>query len=177
MKHAETRDCETDDWIAGYALGYGKDADVVISSFDSDYFQLLSDRVSVLRYRGIKTSIVTPRLLGEKFGILPSQYADFKALVGDSSDNVKGAEKIGAKTAALLLNRFSSLEGVIQHAEEIAKPSVRASVLKSAEKLKTNYEIIKLKGDAPLPFSLGELIYRDDPLSSTEVLRGTGLLP
>lgn len=177
LKHAETRDCETDDWIAGYALGYGKDADVVISSFDSDYFQLLSDKVSVLRYRGIKTSIVTPRFLGEKFGILPSQYADFKALVGDSSDNVKGAEKIGAKTAARLLTQFSSLDEILQNADSIAPPSVRASVLKSAEKLRTNYEIIKLKGDAPLPFPLGELIYRDGSLTSTEVLRGTGLLP
>lgn len=177
IKRAETRVCEVDDWIAGYALRYGKDADVVISSFDSDYFQLLSDKVSVLRYRGIKTSIVTPRFLGEKFGILPSQYADFKALVGDSSDNVKGAEKIGAKTAARLLERFSSLDGILDNADSIAPPSVRASVLRNAEKLKTNYQIIKLNGEASLPFSFDELLYRDGSLSSTEVLRGTGLLP
>ena len=60
IRHAETTVCETDDWIAAYALAYGKEAQIVISSFDSDYFQLLSENVSVLRYRGVKTVVCTP---------------------------------------------------------------------------------------------------------------------
>jgi DNA polymerase-1 len=45
IKHAETTDCETDDVIAAYAMRYGKADEVVISSFDSDYFQLITDKV------------------------------------------------------------------------------------------------------------------------------------
>lgn len=177
LKHAETRDCEVDDWIAGYALRYGQTARIVISSFDSDYFQLLSGNVSVLRYRGLKTAAVTPKELADRYGIAPRQYADFKALVGDASDNIKGAEKIGAKTAARLLSQFSSLDGIIENADTIAPPSVKASVLCNAEKLRVNYQIIKLNGDVPLPFSFDELLYQDGSFTSTEVLRNTGLLP
>ena len=50
IKHTETTDCETDDIVAAYVLNRTDDADIVISSFDSDYFQLISTNVSVLRY-------------------------------------------------------------------------------------------------------------------------------
>ena len=52
IAHAETTDCETDDWMAAYALRCPDDLEIIISSFDSDFFQLITDRVSVLRYRG-----------------------------------------------------------------------------------------------------------------------------
>lgn len=177
LKHAETQTCETDDWIAGYALRYGKRVETVISSFDSDYFQLLSKTVSVLRYRGLKTELFTPLSLWERFGIFPSAYADFKALVGDSSDNIRGAEKVGKKTAARLLTQFSSLDEILENADRIEPPSIRASIVRNAEKLKINYRMIKLNDSAPLPFTLDELIYQKCALSSTEVLKGTGLLP
>ncbi len=60
IKFAETEICETDDWVAGYALTYGQEAEIIISSFDSDFFQLITDKVSVLRYRGDSTIICTP---------------------------------------------------------------------------------------------------------------------
>ena len=93
IKYAETKTCETDDWIAGYAITYGQENEIVISSFDSDFFQLITDNVSVLRYRGDNTVICTPEYINKKFGITPLQYADFKSLTGDVSDNIKGAIK------------------------------------------------------------------------------------
>lgn len=54
IKHTETIACETDDLIAGYALTYGKENEIVISSFDSDFFQLITDKVSVLRYPSLE---------------------------------------------------------------------------------------------------------------------------
>ena len=177
IKHAETTVCETDDWIAGYAHTYGKDTQIVISSFDSDYFQLLGDRVSVLRYRGRNTVIWTPDTLFEKFGISPAQYADFKSLVGDHADNIKGAEKIGPKTAASLLQKYKTLDGVLENAENIEQPAIRASILQSAERLKTNYKLIKLSGDAVLPFSLSDLACPDSFPTATSALTQIGVLP
>ena len=72
IKHFETTDCEADDVIASYALTL-ENTETVISSFDSDLFQLLSEHVSVLRYRGKNTVIYTPALFREKFGISPAQ--------------------------------------------------------------------------------------------------------
>lgn len=177
IKHAETQTCETDDWIAGYALTYGQNAEIVISSFDSDYFQLLTDNVSVLRYRGVKTAIYTPDYLISKLGITPAQYADFKSLVGDGADNIKGADKIGPKTAAALLNLFGTLDNLIANADKTERPYIRQAVTVAADRLRTNYELIKLTGNATLPFGWDELLYDGASLTSTEVLHKTGLLP
>lgn len=177
VKRAETTVCETDDWMAGYVHVYGKEMHVVISSFDSDYFQLLSEHVSVLRYRGVKTALFTPEVLIERLAVTPAQYADYKSLVGDASDNIRGAEKIGPKTAAALLKQYNTLEEIIAHADDIGQPAVRASVLRNAERLRDNYRLIKLTGDAPLPFTLSELAWRGTPPSSTQLLTAAGLLP
>ena len=175
IKHAETTDCETDDWIAGYALTYGSEAEIVISSFDSDFFQLITDKVSVLRYRGDSTVICTPDYITEKFGIVPSQYADFKSLTGDASDNIKGADKVGPKTAASLLGEFCTLENILENAESIRKPSVRASIIGNAERLRTNYKLIRLDNSTLLPFTLDDLEYSPNQITTNEVLKGIGL--
>lgn len=175
IKFAETETCETDDWIAGYALTYGQEAEIIISSFDSDFFQLITDKVSVIRYRGDSTVICTPNYIKNKFNIEPEQYADFKSLVGDTSDNIKGADKVGPKTAAYLLNKFGTLNNILVNAENIEKPSIRDSIIRNAEHLQINKKIIKLDNTAPLPFVLDELAYTFTDVTTTDVLNGIGL--
>ena len=175
IKHTESVNCETDDLIAGYALTYGQDNEIVISSFDSDFFQLITDKISVLRYRGEKTVICTPDYITEKYGIAPSQYADFKALTGDAADNIKGADKVGLKTASFLLNEFSNLENILANADTIKKPSIKESIIRSTDRLRTNYKIIKLKNTNHLPFKLSELKYSLGEITTTDVLKGIGL--
>lgn len=175
IKHAETTTCETDDLIAGYALTYGQENEIVISSFDSDFFQLITDKVSVLRYRGDKTIVCTPDYIRDKFGIEPEQYADFKSLVGDSSDNIKGADKVGPKTAALLLNEFGNLDNILSNLENIKKSSIKESIIRNTEKLRTNYKIIKLENTVLLPFTFEELVYQSNGITTNAVLKGIGL--
>ena len=175
IKFAETETCETDDWVAGYALTYGQEAEIIISSFDSDFFQLITDKVSVLRYRGDRTVICTPDYIKNKFNIEPEQYADFKSLVGDASDNIKGAEKVGPKTAANLLNQFGTLDNILVNAERIEKPSIRDSILRNAERLRINKKIIKLDNTSTLPFGLKELAYTFTDVTTTDVLKGIEL--
>lgn len=177
IKYTETVDCEADDIISGYAYSYGGNAEVVISSFDSDFFQLITDTVSVLRYRGDKTVICTPAYINEKLGIRPEQYADFKSLTGDSADNIKGAPLVGPKTAADLLRRFGTLENIISGAEDITKPSIRRSVIESAQRLRDNYRLIKLNYTSSLPFSLDDIVYQYNGITTNEVLKAIGLLP
>jgi DNA polymerase-1 len=176
IKHKETVDCESDDWIASYALKYGEENQVVIASFDSDFFQLVTHNVSVLRYRGECTKIWTPADVMEKFGVAPSKYADFKSLTGDASDNIKGAQKVGPKTAADLLSEFGSLENVISSADAIKKPSVRESVVSSKERLKINYRLIKLNSNIPIPFEISSLKYTPINSATTSVLKAIGVM-
>lgn len=171
IRHRETTDCEADDWMAGYAKRYGGEMDVVISSQDSDLFQLITDHVHILRYRGEKTVVCDPAYIQEKLGITPAQYAAYKSLTGDASDNIKGVDKVGPKTAAALMNQFGDLETLLSHGSEIAKPSVRASVLQSGERIRKNHSLIFLSGAQELPFPLEELAYQDAGLTTREVLR------
>ena len=175
IKHAETTVCETDDWIAAYTLTYGYENEIIISSFDSDFFQLITDKVSVLRYRGDKTVICTPDYISDKFGIEPTQYADFKSLTGDVSDNIKGADKVGPKTAASLINEFGDLKGILENTEKIKKASIKESINRNAKRLRLNYKMIKLDNTASLPFTFSELAYEYRGITTNEVLKGIGL--
>ena len=178
--HAETTECEADGWMGGYVGKYtGEEADggcqMVISSFDSDFFQLISDNVSVLRYRGDNTVWCDSAYLQNKFEIAPERYADFKSLTGDAADNIKGAEKVGPKTAAQLVNEFGNLENILARANEIKKPSVRESILRDVERLQKNYRLIKLEGAENLPFALADMEWQDSGITTTEVLKGIGV--
>ncbi len=163
---AETTTCEVDDLNASYTKQLRGENEIIISSFDSDFFQLINQNVSILRYRGDKSVIWDLPYFVEKYGIEPHQYADFKSLVGDKADNIKGAEKIGAKTAAALLGTFHSLEQLLANVDEVTKPSVRDSLQNSKLRLMKNYELIKLTGDEPTPISLRDMAYKGDSFSS-----------
>lgn len=175
IKHTETVDCETDDWMAEYALTYGKDNRIYIASFDSDFFQLINENVSVLRYRGDRTMICTPVFVKEKYGIRPEQYADHKALTGDVADNIKGIPKVGPKTATALLNRFGSIEELLKRIDEVDRKGLREVLTEHRERLLLNRKLIKLKCGYGLPFALEELAYTDLGDTTTQVLKAIGL--
>lgn len=172
---AETTDCEADDWMAGYARRYAPDCEVVIASHDRDLLQLIGEHVSILHYRGKQSYFCDSAYLYEKYGIMPCQYADFRALTGDPSDNIKGAEGIGPKTASGLLHEFGTLAGVLGQAEKIRKPSVRESICRNRERLLNNYRLIRLDGEVDLPFGLDEMAYYDKGHSTMAVLHEIGL--
>lgn len=175
IAHGETDGCEFDDWAAAYALRCGENDEVVIASSDSDFFQLITDRVSILRYRGDRSLLCTPDWFREKFSIEPCQYACFKALTGDSSDNIKGAPKVGPKTAAALLQQFGSLENILARPEKIARSSVRASVTENADRLRLNKKLILLDGKTELPFPAEKLAFTYAGQTTREILTALGL--
>lgn len=175
IKHAETTMCETDDWIAAYALSLGDRCDIVISSFDSDFFQLITDRVSVLRYRGDASMLLTPAHIYEKLGVYPEQYADYKCMVGDTADNIRGVAKVGPKTAATLLAEYKTLDALLLNAQTIKRPAIRQSIIEGRERLMHNRRLILLDGCAEIPFELSELKYTQKGLTSGDVLRKIGV--
>lgn len=173
--HCETTECETDDWMASYALGLGKNHKMTIMSQDSDFFQLITDKVSVLRYRGDQSVLCNPVYIREKLDIEPEQYVDFKCLTGDASDNIRGADKVGPKTAASLMRQFGSLQALLYNVDAVSKPSVRESVCRNAERLLLNQKLIRLEAKYPTPFSLEQMAYTYDGQTSTQVLTAIGV--
>ena len=175
IRHAETTTCETDDVVAAYALTYGKEMKITLSSFDSDFFQLINDNVSVLRYRGENSVLYDRAYLWEKFGVAPSQYAEFKALVGDTADNVQGIKGIGPKTAAKLLQAFGNIQTLLAQTENIEKPSIRKAIEEGKERILLNLRLIRLWGCDSIPFGIEELAYVYQGEKTGEVLNSIGV--
>ncbi len=175
IAHGETTDCEADDWIAGYAMTYGGNREVVIASFDSDLFQLISDHVKILRYRGERSYLCDRPYIQQKLGIEPAQYAAFKSLVGDTADNIRGVSKVGPKTAAALLNQFGTLDRLLENTEQIQRPGIRASIQEGIPRIRTNRLLVELNGEAQLPFSLEQLRWQYAGQTTMQVLSAIGL--
>lgn len=175
IKRYETTFCETDDVIASYVKKYSNDMQIVISSFDSDFFQLISDNVKILRYRGDKSVVCDREYLQEKFQITANLYADFKSLTGDSADNIKGAFKVGPKTASQLVNEFGGINQIISRASEIKNERVKNSILEASERLLNNYKLIKLGETCCLPYEINQLNIPKISYSTKQVLTALNL--
>lgn len=173
--HRETETCEADDWLAGFAHRLGKEHRVTICSQDSDFFQLITKNVQILRYRGEHSVLCTEDYIQEKLGICPCQYADFKSLTGDTADNIRGADKVGPKTAAALMTEFGDLNHLLQHVEDVKKPSIRASLTQCRDRLLKNRALICLAGEENLPFTIQDMVFTDKGLSTMQVLARIGI--
>ncbi len=175
IAHTETTDCEADDVLAAYAKTYGDECEVIICSQDSDFYQLITNQVHILRYRGEKSVMCDVAYMREKFGISPEQYAFFKSLTGDGSDNIKGIPGVGSKTAAALVNQFASPETLVQNADLIKQPKLRESVKQNADRLALNLKLITLDGYATIPFLPEQMLFCDWAYTTNEVLQGVGI--
>ena len=115
---------EADDVIGSVArwAAEEKGLDVKIITGDKDLLQLVTDRV-IVNLAGSKLSDAKdyfPEDVVAKLGVPPEKVVDYKALCGDSSDNIPGVRGVGAKTAVKLLDEFGSLDGIFDHLDEIS---------------------------------------------------------
>jgi 5'-3' exonuclease len=146
---------EADDVIGTLATDAGMPVDVVTG--DRDLFQLVDDeeQVRVLYIaRGVnRHERVTNAVVQEKYGIDGRQYADLAALRGDPSDGLPGVAGIGEKTAATLLQRFDTMAGLREAAENPASniaPSPRRKIREAADYLDVAPAVVAVARDIPL---------------------------
>ena len=129
---------EADDLLGSYArLESEAGGRALLLTGDRDMFQCVDERVSVLYVRtgGRGAEEVTPEEVERRYGVPPELVPDFIALRGDPSDGIPGAKGVGEKTAAELLRRHGSLEGVLEGAIRESRPALRSSLLGSADQL------------------------------------------
>jgi len=117
-------DYEADDILATLASqGSKQGMGVLVVSGDRDTFQLVNERVTVLypSARGVaELKRYTPEAVRERYGVDPAHYPDVAALVGETSDNLIGIDKVGEKTAVKWIQTYGSLDNLLAHADEIS---------------------------------------------------------
>ena len=149
---------EADDYIACLARR-AADAGmaVVIASSDKDFMQLVSARVGLLNPNDKSETVWTDEQVRAKAGVEPSQIVDWLSLMGDSVDNIPGVPGIGPKTAAGLLNQFGSVAELFRRLDEVKSEKVRGALRGSADAVRRNRELVRLRDDLPCDFSPAEL--------------------
>lgn len=152
---------EADDVIATITRrALEADFNVVIVSADKDLFQLVSDRVKILKLEPTGETWFDREAVKAKMGVYPEQVLDLLAMVGDTSDNIPGIHKVGIKTAANLLAEFGSLEAVLEHAHEL-KGKVREYVEAGKESAQLSRRLVALNMDVPLEIDWESLRRRE----------------
>ncbi|HEY2555467.1 MAG TPA: DNA polymerase I [Diaminobutyricibacter sp.] len=153
-------DYEADDILAtlaakGVADGYR----VLLVSGDRDTIQLVNDDVTLLypNVRGVsELKVYDPAAVREKYGIEPAQYPEIAALVGESSDNLIGIDKVGEKTAVKWVQQYGTVEEIVAHADEI-KGVVGEKLREQKDNALRNRRLNKLVDDLDLPVAPGDL--------------------
>ncbi|MDE7264126.1 MAG: hypothetical protein K2N64_05655 [Anaeroplasmataceae bacterium] len=173
IPYVELTDYETDDYIASYVKKYASTMQIIISSWDSDYFSLIQPNVSIYRYRGKKSYFCDVDYIKKTYKISPTQYIFYKSLIGDSSDNIKGIPKIGPVSASKIVNAYSSISDLYAHLKECPFHNHLEGY---QERLLLNEQIISFYILDTLPFSLEELFLPLCPLTTLEVLKHLDLL-
>ena len=133
----------------------------ILVSGDRDLLQLISDNTEVWLTRKGVTEIerFDEKALFEKFGLKPSGIIDLKALMGDSSDNIPGVKGVGEKTALSLLEKYSDLDGVYRHIDEISG-KLKEKLASEKENAYMSKQLATIKTDCDIDFSLENCKYQ-----------------
>jgi len=163
----ELQDHEADDVIgtlARRAVAAGVEA--VIVSGDKDFYQLISDGISLLNPgRGGQSNIdeewVDTTNASQRLGVPPAHVVDYLALIGDSSDNIPGARGIGPKSAIQLIDQYGSVEAVLEHRTELSGKRLREALEAAESDVRLSRQLVTIKDDLPLALDLPALVLRD----------------
>jgi len=150
---------EADDVIGTLArLAEAADEPVVILTGDRDAFQLVSPQVSVMATgRGVTdTTVYTPDAVRERYGIGPELMTDFRGMVGDPSDNLPGVPGVGEKGASQLLQKYGSLDEILDHASE-QTPKRREALTEHADNARKTRNLAVIRTDAPVELDLADV--------------------
>ncbi|MBV8853137.1 MAG: DNA polymerase I, partial [Sinobacteraceae bacterium] len=146
---------EADDVIGTLACRAARDhKQVLISTSDKDMAQLVGEGVTLINT--MSNSVLDRNGVKSKFGVWPEQIIDYLALVGDSSDNIPGIEKVGPKTAAKWLNQYGTLDNLITHAAEIPG-KVGENLRAGLETLELSRKLATIHTDLELPLAHDQL--------------------
>ncbi len=152
---------EADDIIATLAK-YGKEQglNVRIVSHDKDLYQMIENG-KVVMYDSVKRKEITEEGCFEKFGVLPKDFINFQAIIGDSSDNIPGVKGIGKVGASKLINKYFTLEAIYDDLENCGTANIQKKLLESKENAFMSRELVTMNQNVFKDFDLESFAFED----------------
>jgi DNA polymerase-1 len=147
----------------------GQPVEVVIVSSDKDMLQLVNDRVRMLNPAKDDTWY-DPAKVKEFLGVEPAQVADLLALKGDAIDNIPGAPGIGDKGARDLIERFGSLDALLERSAEVERKMYRESLQNHRDQILLSRKLATIERSVPIQFSLDALEAREPDVAALKQL-------
>lgn len=156
---------EADDIIGTISVeATNKDIETLVISGDYDMMQLLSSHTSVyINKKGSDMMRFSESEFEKKYGVKLAQFIDYKALVGDSSDNIPGVRGIGPKAAQALLGAYETLDGIYEHLDEL-KGAQKTKLEENKENAFMSRELARIWCDAPI-----ELDWKEADINNTDL--------
>ena len=149
---------EADDVIGTLAdQARQKQIDTVISTGDKDMTQLVCKNVKVVNT--MTGELLDSKGVEKKFGVPPELITDYLALIGDTSDNVPGVDKVGPKTAVKWLNEYKNIDGIVDNSENIPG-KVGENLRLGLDQLSLSKELVTIKKDVDLDVTIEGLKVR-----------------
>ncbi|HEY0831231.1 MAG TPA: DNA polymerase I [Candidatus Dormibacteraeota bacterium] len=148
---------EADDVIGTLArIAEERGHSVTIVSGDLDCLQLVTESVEALvPRRGITdTFVYGPDQVRQRYGFEPPQLVDFKALRGDTSDNIPGVPGVGDKTAAKLVQDYGSVEALLEKLDELPEGRLKTALKANADRVRLGKRMVTIVKDVPVPLEL-----------------------
>jgi DNA polymerase I len=155
---------EADDIIGTVAKKYAnKEIDILIITGDLDTLQLIDDNIRVYTMKkGLNDTIIYgEKEVEERYGLKVSQMIDYKALRGDSSDNIPGVKGIGEITATSLLKEFETLENLYKNVDKVKSKNVMEKLKKDKQMAFFSKRLGTIRLNVPIKISLKELDWQN----------------
>lgn len=147
---------EADDLIATFAKNASNQGiKVTVISSDKDLMQLIDDNISM--YDPIKSKFIKAPQVEEKFGVRPDQVIDVLSLIGDSADYVPGVPGIGPKTAAELINKYHSIDGIYNNIDDIPASKRKESLITNKELADLSKKLVTLDNNVQTDVTLNDI--------------------
>ena len=158
IKVLEYEGIEADDIIG--TLSTSSDKENILLSGDRDLLQLVNQNTVVwLTKKGVtEIDVMDEKAIKNKYGFSPKGIIDLKALMGDSSDNIPGVSGVGEKTALSLLDKYSTLDGVYQHIDEITG-KLKDKLINDKDNAYLSKTLATIKTDCDIQINFDEYTY------------------
>jgi DNA polymerase-1 len=152
---------EADDVMASLSAWAAPDVSrILLATGDKDLYQLVDGKTSVVPVSG-GGAAMGPEEVKAKTGVPPNRIVAWLALVGDAADNIPGVPGVGPKTAARLLERYGSLDGIRDHLDEVQGAKLRTSLAENLEAVSRNVQMVTLRTGLAADVGWEELAVRE----------------